>query len=196
MILFASLVGAAVFAPDLVQLVRKSQPGVRQLQRPVRTVRPHVVHKWRFDFSMGPILELLEQGIRLDPFDLRRPLRIPFTIRPRAGGPDILLFEPAGYLPPLVPSTPSSLPRLPGVGSPQLPGWPGWLPPGADIPTGEPNFDPELTKSDDPLDPEGTPPDPIVPPSDPTPVPEPQVVWLLGGGLLALLAPRARRRRV
>ena len=190
--LLASLVGAAVFAPDLVQLVRKSAPGVRQQQRPIRTARPRVLRQWRFDFSMGPILELIEQGIRLEPFDLRRPLRIPFTMQPRAAGGDILLFETAGYLPPLVPSNSSPLPTLRGPRSPTLPSWPGWLPQGG-IPHNYPDFDPELTKGDNPLDPPGRPPD-TVPgrPDDPPPVPEPAILSLLGFGLLGLAIMGAR----
>jgi hypothetical protein len=192
LVLLASLVGAAVFAPDLVQMVRKSGPALRHQQRPIRTVRPRVLRPLRFDFSMGPILELIEQGIRLEPFDLRRPLRIPFAMQARGPAGDILLFEPAGFLPPLVPSNSNPLPILAGPPSSGLPGWPGWVPPGGGLPNGEPGFDPELTKSDDPLAPAGEPPDRVVPQGAPTPVPEPGILLLLGFGLLGLAIMGAR----
>lgn len=193
-VLLASLVGAAVFAPDFVRLVRRGTPDVRQAQRPVKTQRPVVRHQWRFDFSMGPILELIEQGLNLEPFDLRRPLRIPFNVRSRPGG-DILLGGPGSYLPPLVPSNGNPLGDLPprfGGGPPSLPSLPPIGGGGGGIPDGQPDFDPDLTTDDDPLAPPGDPPPRDVPADDEPPdVPEPAVLWLLASALAAA----ALRRR-
>ncbi len=162
LVLMATLVGAAVFAPDFVRLVRRGKPDPLVIHRPAKTQRPMVGHKWRFDFSMGPILELIEQGLSLEPFDLRRPLRIPFNVRSRPGG-DILLAGPGSYLPPLVPSNGNPLGDLPPSFSgppPSLPPWPQFSGGGGGLPTGEPDFDPDLTISDDPLAPPGDPPGP------------------------------------
>jgi hypothetical protein len=196
LVLMATLVGAAVFAPDFIGLVRRGKPDVRQTQRPVKTQRPVVRHKWRFDFSMGPILELIEQGLNLEPFDLRRPLRIPFSVRSRPGG-DILLAGPGSYLPPLVPSNGNPLGDIPpGYGPPPLPGLPGFGPNGGGIPDGQPDFDPDLTTGDDPFAPPGEPPPGVTPDDEPPPdVPEPGVAWLLGGALAASALLRRRRSR-
>lgn len=196
LVLMATLVGAAVFAPDFVRLVRPGKFDPRVTHRPVKTQRPIVRHQWRFDFSMGPILELIEQGLNLDPFDLRRPLRIPFSVRSRPGG-DILLTGPGSYLPPLVPSNGSPLGALPpegsGGGPTLLPPLPGLNAGGGGLPDGQPDFDPDLTVSDDPLAPPGNPPGDVPEPQseDPPNVPEPGVLWLIGTGLGAL----ALRRR-
>ncbi len=196
----ASLVGAAVFAPDLVQFARKGKPIVRQQQRPVRNARPVVRHQWRFDFSMGPILELIEQGLNLEPFDLRRPLRIPFTIRARPASGDILLFGPSGYVPPILPASTTGLPSLPEAKPFDLPDFPFFGPgfgPGG--PLGEPDFDPDLADGDDPLAPPGKPPKKKKKPKKPKKdVPEPGVALLalsaLGALALARSRPAARAR--
>lgn len=199
LVLLATLVGAAVFAPDFVRLVRRGKPSPRVTQRPVKTHRPIVRHNWRFDFSMGPILELIEQGLNLQPFDLRRPLRIPFNVRSRPGG-DILLTGPDSYLPPLLPSSGRPLGDLPPGGfagkPPSLPPLPGLGGTGG-LPTGEPNFDPELTIDEDLLAPPGEKPPKDVPDpqtDEPPNVPEPGELWLVGTGLAALALRRGLRR--
>jgi hypothetical protein len=199
LVLLATLVGAAVFGPDFVRLVRRSQPNPHLTQRPVKTQRPVVRHQWRFDFSMGPILELIEQGLNLEPFDLRRPLRIPFSVRSRPGT-DILLAGPASYLPPLVTSNGNPLGDLPPGGfggrSPSLPDLPGLNGGGGGLPDGQPDFDPDLTIDDDPLAPPGTPPGdvPDAQSDEPPDVPEPGVLWLVGTGLAGLALRRSLRR--
>jgi hypothetical protein len=203
----ATLVGAAVFAPDFVRLVRRDKPHARVTQRPVKTQRPLVRHQWRFDFSMGPILELIEQGLNLQPFDLRRPLRIPFSVRSRPGG-DILLAGPGSYLPALLPSSGSPLGDLPpggyGGGPPSLPALPGLNSGGGGLPNGEPDFDPELTIGEDLLAPPGVPPGPpfrppgcdhAAPQGCPFDVPEPQSPLLWAMTLIVVAGLAGRRNR-
>lgn len=203
----ATLVGAAVFAPDFVRLVRDGTSVPRVTRRAVKTQRPIVRHKWRFDFSMGPILELIEQSLNLQPFDLRRPLRIPFSVRSRPGG-DILLAGPGSYLPALLPSSGRPLGDLPpggfGGGPPSLPPLPGLNAGGGGLPDGQPDFDPDLTIGDDPLAPPGDPPGPpfrppgcdqAAPQGCPPHVPEPQspLLWAMSLVVAAGLAGRRSR---
>ena len=54
---------------------------------------------WRWDLSLGPLLQMLEQALDLEPFDLRRPVRIPFQAPPRPVRDNILLGDPAGFTP-------------------------------------------------------------------------------------------------
>jgi MYXO-CTERM domain-containing protein len=193
-LLLASFVGAAVFAPDLVQFARNGRPSLHRQQRPVRIARPVVRHQWRFDFSMGPILERIEQGLNLEPFDLRRPLRIPFTIRSRPAPTDILLFGPAGYTPPLLPSYATGVGSLPGSKPFNLPDFPffgpGFAPGG---PNGQPDFDPDLVDGDDPLAPPGEKPKKKKKPKKPKKdVPEPGVALMAMSALGALALLRRR----
>jgi hypothetical protein len=194
LILLATLVAAGLYAPNVIQFVRPGQPRMHRKQRPVRTTSPIVRHPWLFDFSMGPILELIEQSLSLEPFDLRRPLRIPFAARPQMRGGDILLADPGSYLPPLVPANASPLPSLPSPQIALLPGLPPFTSPGGSIPNGEPDFDPDLVDGDEPGAPRGDPP-PRPPPEEPPPVqvPEPATPLLLGSALLALAWLRRRR---
>lgn len=192
LVLFALGVGASLFAPGIIELGRAPGAAPKPTKRPVRSNKPLVRHHWRFDFSMGPILELVEQSLNLRPFDLRRPVRIP--LRPHGPGSrsgDILLAQPQAYQPPFVPSADRPVGPLPGpeyAGIPRDAGTP-WVTPGGGLPTGEPDYDPELNTTDERLEDPGI---PVVPTPVPTSVPEPGMLWLVGSGLLAVAA---RRRR-
>lgn len=195
LVLLAALVGAGLLAPDLIQFVREGRPGSRPAVVPARTTRPLALRSWGIDFSMGPILELIEQQLRLDPFDLRRPLRIPFVAQtPAFRGSDILLYEPAGFLPPLVPGDASPLPPLPEA---QLAGMLPQTDPAVGLPTGEPDFDPALLGGGNPPAEDGEDPKKPKKPKKPKPpkeVPEPAALPLLASGLAALTCLRRRRQ--
>jgi hypothetical protein len=157
LLLLAILVGAAVFAPGIIDLARKDErPHVYAVPRPAPTTRPLARPYYRFDFSMGPILELLEAALDLKPLDLRRPLRIPFATPLRPSSDEILLSEPVTYRPPTILADASPLPDLPSRQDDlRLPGYPGFSDPGGTVPNGEPDFDPELLDSDDEDDDDG-----------------------------------------
>jgi hypothetical protein len=208
LLLLALATGAVVLAPGLIELIELGRPNPGALRQPPRVTRsdkPLPVRSWRFDFSMGPILELIEQSLRLESFDMRRPLRIPFSAdwAPRGGG-QILLSDPGVYRPSLVPGAggPSaSLP--PPFQIAWLPDMPPITDPGSDIPNGQPDFDPNLADGDDPgkgppFNPPGPPPTkpPVEPPAPPPNVPEPAVPGMLvGAALVAAALARSRARR-
>jgi hypothetical protein len=207
LLLLALATGAVVLAPGLIDLIQIGRPARDPIQLPprqARTDKPLPMRNWRFDFSMGPILELIEQSLNLEPFDLRRPLRIPFTAgwMPRAPG-EILLADPQGTSSSFVPG----VVMPPGLLPPPFRGgdWPGMPPftePGGDNPNGEPDYDPELPNGDDRPDrgpPDhaggGNPPDEDPDPDpDPDPVPAPAALPLIGAALALGAALRRRAR--
>jgi len=204
LLLLALATGAVVLAPGLIDLIQLGRPGRAPIALPARQARtdkPLPMRNWRFDFSMGPILELIEQSLNLEPFDLRRPLRIPFSAgwMPRAQG-EILLADPQSFSPSFVPGVvtpPGLLP--PAFIAGQIPGLPDFTDPGGNIPNGQPDFDPDLADSDEteeePDDDGGTPPNPPPPDDDDDPpVPAPPALPLLLTGL-ALVAALGRGRR-
>jgi hypothetical protein len=205
LLLLALATGAVVLAPGLIDLIElgRGRRGPLQLPpRQARTDKPLPMRNWRFDFSMGPILELIEQSLNLEPFDLRRPLRIPFSASgmPRAGA-EILLTDLSSFRPSFVPGAATPLGDLPpSFQMPDLPGLPAISAPGGDIPTGEPEFDPELADSDEeeelPPDPDPNPNPHSEPEPEPEPVPEPGALPLLLSTLALGAALRRRRRRV
>jgi hypothetical protein len=157
LLLLAILVGAAVFAPGIIDLTKKDErPHVYAVPRPAPAPRPLARPYYRFDFSMGPILELLDAALDLKPFDLRRPLRIPFATPQRPASDEILLSEPVTYRPPTILADASPLPDLPARQDDlRLPGLGDLSDPGGTVPNGEPDFDPELLDDDDQGDDEG-----------------------------------------
>jgi hypothetical protein len=206
LLLLALATGAVVLAPGLIDLIQIGRPARDPIQLPprqTRTDKPLPMRNWRFDFSMGPILELIEQSLNLEPFDLRRPLRIPFTAgwMPRGGG-EILLADPQGHSTSFVPGVvmPPGLLPPPFAGT-DWPGMPPFTEPGGDNPNGEPDYDPELPNGDDrpEHDPEhpggGNPPDEDPDPDpDPDPVPAPAALPLIGAALALGAALRRRAR--
>lgn len=208
LLLLALATGAVVLAPGLIELIELGRPNPRDLRQPPRVTRsdkPLPVRNWRFDFSMGPILELIEQSLRLEPFDMRRPLRIPFAADWAPRGGQILLSDPGTYRPSFVAGAggpPGSLP--PPYQIAWLPGMPPFTDPGSGIPNGQPNFDPDLADDDKsgkgpPFVPPGPPPKkpPLEPPGPPPPdVPEPPVPGMLfGAALVGAALGRSRARR-
>jgi hypothetical protein len=205
LLLLALATGAVVLAPGLVELIELGRPApgpLRQPPRVARSDRPIPLRNWRFDFSMGPILELIEQSLRLEPFDMRRPLRIPFAAdwAPRLGG-QILLSDPASYRPSFVPGSGGPTGNLPPAFQiAWMDRMPPIMDPGSGIPNGQPEFDPELANSDDkrrgpPFKPPGPPPHkpPHKPPGPPPDVPEPGMGLMLAAVLLGGAALRRER---
>jgi MYXO-CTERM domain-containing protein len=205
LLLLALATGAVVLAPGLIDLIQLSRPGRDPIALPARharTDKPLPMRNWRFDFSMGPILELIEQSLNLEPFDLRRPLRIPFSSgwMPRGNG-EILLADPESFSPSFVPGVvtpPGDLP--PAFIAGQLPGLPEFTDAGGNVPNGQPEFDPDLADSDDVEEEDddddgGTPPNPDPQDDDPDPpVPAPPALPLLVAALALGAALRRRSR--
>jgi hypothetical protein len=204
LLLLALATGAVVLAPGLIDLIQLGRPGRDPIVLPpreARTDKPLPMRNWRFDFSMGPILELIEQSLNLEPFDLRRPLRIPFSAgwMPRGQG-EILLADPQSFVPSFVPGVvtpPGMLPPAFIAGA--LPGLPDFTDPGGDVPNGQPNFDPDLADSDEteeePDDDDDRPPrpDPQDDDDDDPPVPAPPALPLLATALVLGAALRRTR---
>lgn len=183
--LLAVGVGAAVLGPGLVGVERADRPIVQIVRQPLSTNRPVARQRPRLEPSLGPILELIEQSVNMEPFRLSRPVRIPTDPGPAPPSDHILLADPTGAMAPLRP--PRSRPPGPRVAAFSLP-MPAFRDPTTGLPTGGPGFDRDLIDGDVPPAEPGK---PFEPP--PASVPEPSAVLLLGAGGLALLFRRRRR---
>jgi len=183
LLLLAVGVGAGVLGPGLVGVGPVERPRIEIVRPSPATSRPEAHGPPRLEPSLGPVLDLIERSLNREAFDLRRPVRIPSRPDPPPGGDRILLADPVGTRPGLLP--PRS--RAPGprrVAALSLPP-PAFTDPTTGLPTGGPHFDRELVDDDTP------PAEPGVPFQPPVSVPEPALVLLLGSAGLAL----GRRRR-
>lgn len=122
-LLLALSVAAALLGPDLIEWGQSEDPAVEPAAPTVQMRRSNQhgqQDSWRWDLSLGPLLEMLEQALDLEPFDLRRPVRIPFHAPPRPVRDNILLADPAGFRPNFIPARSIPLPPTPGQPSSTL----------------------------------------------------------------------------
>lgn len=96
-VLLAFGIGGLLLAPGLIQVRGTTgeavPPGGAAPPVPV----PHLVTPpWGVDFSLGPLLEMIEKALRIPALDARRPVRILQLPAPQDHSDDILLGSPSG----------------------------------------------------------------------------------------------------
>ena len=185
--LLAIGVSAALLSPGVIDFGKRDAPTVKphrvQVKQP--RLRPLPMrHPFQSSYSIGPILELIDQALDLDPFELRRPVRLPSARPQRDRGDGILLGSPGGFRPTMIAARAAPLPHAPPRGIPPIPV-------AVPKPLGDwrlpwDTFDPDLLR-DDPFDDVE---DGIFPPA--VVVPEPGVPLMLVAPMLGLAW---RRRR-